>query len=54
MEDDNKEVRENDIHRIEMEQNLLTYKCDNDDDLEEDEENEIRSNYKYCTIMYKK
>jgi len=49
MEDDNEEVRENDIHRIEMEQNLLTYKCDNDDDLNNDYE--TRSYYKYCAIM---
>ena len=49
MEDDNEEVRENDIHRIEMEQNLLTYKCDNDDDLDNDYE--TRSYYKYCAIM---
>ena len=49
MEDDNEEVRENDIHRIEMEQNLLTYKCDNDDDL--DDVYESKSYYRYCTIM---
>ena len=49
MEDDNEEMRENDIHRIEMEQNLLTYKCDNDDDL--DNVYESRGYYRYCTIM---
>lgn len=49
MEDENDEPRENDIHRIEMKQNLLTYKCDNDDDLDNDYE--TRSYYKYCAIM---
>ena len=32
-----------------MKQNLLTYKCDNDDDLDNDYE--TRSYYKYCAIM---
>lgn len=49
MEDDNEEVRENAIHRIEMEENLLRYKCNNNDDL--DNVYESKSYYKYCTIM---
>lgn len=49
LEDDNEVSRENDIHRTEIEENFLTHKCDNDDDLDNDDE--TRSYYKYCTIM---
>ena len=50
-EEDNNEYipTENDIRRIKMEQNLLTCKYDNDDDL--DNVYESKSYYKYCTIM---
>jgi hypothetical protein len=47
----NEESRENSIHRIEMEQNLLISKHDNDSDKDLDNVYELKGYYKYCTIM---